>query len=223
MSPEFSVVILKNKYYLITQDNGYLTCGLGRDIFSYESSSPFGKFVTQRKLFTIEDQINGHYLLTYNAMAHPQFNMNDELLISYNVNDLVDTLEPNVCPSQCKHVFSDRMNADSYRPKFVRVPFETLGIKSANHLGGVELNPNPAVSVLLGHVHAGGAQFCNISIINKMGEVMLEKNNIALTEGDNQIQLDISSLKPDIYFFITQPGGATSADQVWEKKVFVKE
>jgi len=223
VSPSFSVIKVKNRYCLITQENGYLTCGLGRNIYSYSSSSPTGKFKTQRLLYTVEDQINGHYLLTYNAFSHPEFNANNELLISYNVNDLVDTIQPNVCPSQCKNPFTDRFNADSYRPKFIRVPFSVLGIKSGNGgLRGMEVQPNPAKDNLLAHFTSDFAQRGTVTFINKMGQVMLQKKDVELNAGENALQIDISSLPPDIYLMIVKPeDGGNNTDQ-WEPRMIVK-
>ena len=122
VSPGFSVFKESGKYYLISQENGYLECGLGRDIYSYQSISPWGPFTGKKLLYTEQSQFNDAFLLTYNAQAHPWNIEDNELLISYNVNDRVDTVLPNVCPSQCKHIWTDRMDADTYRPKFVRVP-----------------------------------------------------------------------------------------------------
>lgn len=222
VSPGFSVIKLKSSYYLITQENGYLTCGLGRNIYSYGSNSPSGKFQTQHLLYTVEDQINGHYLLTYNAFTHQEFTVNDELLISYNVNDLVDTLQPNVCPSQCKHPFSDRFNADSYRPKFVRVPYGVLGVKSGNGLHGVEVQPNPAVSILLAYLASGSAQRGTITFINKMGQVMLQKKGIELIAGRNEVQIDVSSLPSDIYVMMIQQEDRNDHSEQWEPRIIVK-
>ncbi len=122
VSPGFTVFPKDNKYYLITQENGYLECGLGREIWSYESPYPWGPFTGKTLLYTEESKFNGAYLLTYNAQAHPWNIENDELLVSYNLNDRVDTLSPYICPSQCKHIWTDRMDVDTYRPKFIRVP-----------------------------------------------------------------------------------------------------
>lgn len=222
VSPGFSVIKLKNTFYLVTQENGYLSCGLGRNIYSYSSATPSGKFQTPHLLYTVEDQVNGHYLLTYNAQAHPEFTENDELLVSYNVNDAVDTLEPYVCASQCKNAFSDHLDADSYRPKFVRVPFNVLGIKSGSSVGQqIEVEPNPAVSFLLAHLNSGIAQRVTARFINKLGEVMLVRENIELHAGVNQIQFDVSALPPDMYVMIllTENG---SNDMPWTPKRVIR-
>jgi len=118
VSPSFSAIKLNNKYYIITQENGYLTCGLGRQMFAYSSDTPFGPFVNKKTIWVINDMYKGSYMITYNGTAHPEFNANNELLISYNVNG--------ICPTECKNTWTDRMNADTYRPKFARVPFDVL-------------------------------------------------------------------------------------------------
>jgi hypothetical protein len=144
VSPGFSVILMNGKYSLITQENGYLTCGLGREIYVYESDKPWGPFINKTLVYTIEDTFNGNYLLTYNAQAHPSFTENNELLISYNLNDWVDTTLPYICPSQCIDLAHNRMDADTYRPKFIRVPFN-IGV-SANLMAGATksiLFPNP--------------------------------------------------------------------------------
>lgn len=118
VSPSFSAIKLNNKYYIITQENGFLTCGLGRQMFAYSSDTPFGPFVNKKTIWVMNDMYKGSYMITYNGTAHPEFNANNELLISYNVNG--------ICPNECKNAWTDRMNADTYRPKFVRVPFDVL-------------------------------------------------------------------------------------------------
>lgn len=137
VSPGFSVFQQDGKYYLVTQENGYLECGLGREIWSYVSSSPWGPFTGKTLLYTEESTFNGAYLLTYNAQAHPWNIENSELLVSYNVNDRVDTIAPYICPSQCQNIWTDRLDADSYRPKFVRVP---MGLITSNGHNNFNLN-----------------------------------------------------------------------------------
>ena len=118
VSPSFDVVKIQDKYYLITQENGYLTCGLGRQIFAYSSDTPYGPFVNKQTIWVINNKYKGSYMITYNATAHPEFNKNGELLVGYNVNG--------ICPSECQNAWTDRLHAETYRPKFVRVPFAVL-------------------------------------------------------------------------------------------------
>ena len=147
VSPGFSVFFRDGKYCLVTQENGYLECGLGRQIWSYTSTSPTGPFTGKTLLYTEESMFNGAYMLTYNAQAHPWATENDELLVCYNVNDRVDTVAPYVCPSQCKNIWTDRLDADSYRPKFVRVP---MGLITSAR-GDISLSPGIIGARILGN------------------------------------------------------------------------
>jgi len=217
--PGFSVIKLENSYYLITQDNGYLTCGLGRDIYAYKSSSLTGKFTDKTKLYTVEDQIDGHYLLTYNAQAHPEFIENDELLIGYNVNDMIDTILPDLCPSQCRNPFTDRMNADSYRPKFVRVPLSVLGLKVGNlATNPVSVYPNPATTTIHLRFQSGDDQNGMVEIVNAVGQVM-KTEEVVLEKGENEIQLNVSSLPAGVYFAVIN---SEDGKEIWEKAKFMK-
>lgn len=143
VSPGFSVFKMNDKYFMLTQENGLLTCGLGREIYIMESDDPWGPFINKTLVYTIEDQFNGHYTLTYNAQAHPSFTENGELLVSYNLNDVVDTLDPYICPSQCKDIGRDRMNADTYRPKFIRIPMLSTPAGNISIKQNTRIIPNP--------------------------------------------------------------------------------
>ena len=125
VSASYSVLKLQGKYYLISQDIGFLVCGLGREIYSWESDSPEGPFTNKKLLYTIEDKYEGEYLVTYNATAHPEFIRDNELLISYNVNGF-DNDVTTPCENECQDAFADRRNADGYRPKFIRVPLDYI-------------------------------------------------------------------------------------------------
>ncbi len=146
VSPGFSAFKMNNRFFILTQENGLLTCGLGREIYIMESENPWGPFTNKQLVYTIEDQFNGHYTLTYNAQAHPSFTENGELLVSYNINDRVDTLEPFICPSQCKNLGRDRMDADTYRPKFIRVPMLNVGTNDLDSHFKYSISPNPVQS-----------------------------------------------------------------------------
>jgi hypothetical protein len=219
VSPSFSVIKLENTYYLITQDNGYLTCGLGRDIYAYQSPVPTGKFTGKTTLYTIEDQINGHYLLTYNAQAHPEFLEGDQLLVSYNVNDIVDTLLPDICPSQCFNVFTDRMNADSYRPKFVRVPLSLLGIRKEIVKGlSASVYPNPASAALMLRFQSPGDQSGTLRITNTAG-VIVKTEDLIMQKGENVFALDTTAFPHGVYFMILS---SAHPEEIWEQTKFVK-
>ncbi|MCO6478290.1 MAG: T9SS type A sorting domain-containing protein, partial [Phaeodactylibacter sp.] len=118
--PSFSVFPYNGKYFLLSQENGYLTCGLGRDIKLFVADEPQGPFSFLELVYTVEDTYEGLPLATYNAQAHP--GIGGDLLVSYNLNDV--NLANSGCPRQCNT--SSRFNADTYRPKFVRMPWDVL-------------------------------------------------------------------------------------------------
>jgi len=116
-STSFSVFPYNGSYLMITQQIGYLTCGLGQKIFLRQSATLTGPFNQVASVYTVNDSYNGIPLGTYNAQAHPHELNGDELLISYNVNDFSAS---STCPGQCANGGTSR-NPDTYRPKFIRV------------------------------------------------------------------------------------------------------
>ena len=186
VSPSYSVLKLQNKYYMISQDIGFLTCGLGRDIYSWESNEPQGPFTNKKLLFTIEDKYNGEYMITYNATAHSEFIKNNELLISYNVNG--------TCTNYCDDPFNNRFDADLYRPKFIRVPLDfidpALDIPDPIFPGGpitdvagddaakrISVYPNPSEtgSITIDMENWKSASGVTIRITNVFGQTVLKK------------------------------------------------
>ncbi len=142
-APEYSVFYLNGEYHMFYQQNGYLQCGEGREMYIYSSENPEGPFENPVWVYTMEDRFLDTFPLTYNGQAHPQFIENDELLISYNVN--------NVCPSVCADdPFGARYNPDLYRPKFARVPVTMFSDPSSN-VENIErellIGPNPSSGI----------------------------------------------------------------------------
>jgi len=203
VSPSFSVVKLQEKYYMISQDIGFLTCGLGREIYSWESDSPEGPFANKKLLYTIEDKFNEEYMITYNATAHPEFIKENELLISYNVNG--------ACTSYCQDPFNNRYDADLYRPKFIRVPLDyidpTLNIpdqwypvdpvtdvESDSH-ADFAVYPNPTTGSIT--IDFAGwkenSRFLNFRITNAYGQIIAEENI-------DESQVSISLKDSGLYF-----------------------
>ena len=188
VSPSFSVLKLQGKYYMISQDIGFLTCGLGREIYSWESEKPEGPFTNKKLLYTIEDKYKGEYMITYNATAHPEFIKNNELLISYNVNG--------ACTNYCEDVFANRYNADLYRPKFIRVPLDYIdpilnvpdpkfpidypitGLSSESIAEKISIYPNPSetgeFTIQLERFNTEGDT--KMRVTNVYGQKLLEEN-----------------------------------------------
>ena len=106
-SEQFSIFNHNGSYIMIMQEGS-----LGARIYSYISDTPYGPWRNKKLLYTTPIAYDNDQLFTYNALAHPQFTKNNELLISYNTNSfrLEDHYE----------------NAGIYRPRFIRVPFDLI-------------------------------------------------------------------------------------------------
>jgi len=113
ISEQFSVFKYEDKYILLSQERGI---GTG-EIYTYTSDQPNGPWGNKQMVYRTTESDNDKEIITYNAMAHPQYIENGELLICYNVNAL-----------KIRRVFE---NANNYRPVFLRVPMEMI-------LGGVK-------------------------------------------------------------------------------------
>jgi len=110
-SEQFSVFKLKNKYVLVVQEGGFMS----GEICSYYSDSPYTGWKNRKVLchaLLPDDVISTKNLFGYNALAHPQFIENGELLISNCVNSFV-----------VEDVFQD---ASKYRPVFQRAPVKRI-------------------------------------------------------------------------------------------------
>jgi hypothetical protein len=107
VSEQFSISHIRDKYVLVTQE-GFLS----PDIYSYTSDTPSGPWGNRTFLYSTPIPDSSKTIFTYNALAHPAFIENDELLISYNVNS-----------SQLAEHFR---NADIYHPRFIRVPLKMI-------------------------------------------------------------------------------------------------
>lgn len=214
VSNGFSVVHRLGKFYLITQENGYAECGKGQEIYAYTgNSTPYGKFGENNAidtLYTVPDQFQGKELKTYNAYAHPEWNQNGELLISYNVNDGSEL----ACPRQCLNNNIGRINADTYRPKFIRLPWSVLtgenrpappSYSQSTTRNGVFENelsvrcyPNPAQDWLNISIAGQMNQMCQIQIRDLSGKTMHQFEQL-LTEPTQEISLGVSTFPVGIY------------------------
>ncbi len=107
VSSQFNVFKLRDKYVLLTR---HRILWEGR-IFTYTSDTPYGPWGNKKQIFLDPDLGNADWF-SYNAMAHPQFEENGRILISYNVNT-------NVFLQQ----FTD---VESYRPRFFWYPIDGI-------------------------------------------------------------------------------------------------
>ena len=113
ISEQFSVFKYKNTYVLLSQQRDI---GAG-EIFTYTSKNPYGPWENKQMIYRTTEYDKDSDIITYNAMAHPQYTKNDELLVSYNVNSLKTS--------------RIHENVDYYRPVFLRVPMKLI-LKESN-------------------------------------------------------------------------------------------
>jgi hypothetical protein len=118
----FAVGVAKvNGKFLLTTSAFSVAADQGKDIFVSAADRPTGPFSPLRKIFSVDDTVQGHYPFFYSVFAHPEFiNAAHELLITYSINGY----EPAV-PTCVK----GRMQPDYYRPRAIRVPLKAIGLE----------------------------------------------------------------------------------------------
>ncbi len=107
ISSQFNVFRLNGKYVLLTQEKQFNS----GQIYSFVADNPWGPWYNKKLLYLTSEQKLPN-LLTYNAMAHPQFQKDGMILISYNVNTL-----------DFEQQHSD---VSTYRPRFFWVDINTI-------------------------------------------------------------------------------------------------
>lgn len=195
-----SVLPLQGKYYLFLQENGFLSCGLGRNIEVFRSDNPWGPFDLEKSVYTIKDSYADTFMITYQAFAHAEFTRNDEVLISYAVN--------NVCPNQCQNIWTDRINADTYRLKFIRVPFNVidpdlqLNLDIADPeitLPEVLVFPNPVTNWLTIKPGNSETKILEVYIINNAGIVSYVSDYKTNMEMTGNFKINMQSFSCGLY------------------------
>lgn len=116
-STSVNVCKVKDKY-LLTTSQFSVGCDQGKEIYVSTSSSPTGPFSPRKKIFTLDDTVQGHFPFFYLPVAHPEFiNDKNELLVTYSINGY----EP--CFPSC---VNGRAIPDHYRPKAIRIPWKLI-------------------------------------------------------------------------------------------------
>ncbi|NQV02235.1 MAG: DUF5005 domain-containing protein, partial [Bacteroidia bacterium] len=104
VSQQYAAFKHQAKYVLLTQQ-----IWLGTKIYTFTADAPEGPWDNFTEIYSTPLPFPD--MFTYNAWAHPQFNEQDELLVSYNSN------------GDFWQIFN---NVELYRPTFIRVPFELI-------------------------------------------------------------------------------------------------
>ncbi|MFZ5938986.1 MAG: T9SS type A sorting domain-containing protein [Bacteroidota bacterium] len=187
VSQQYSVSEYKGKYILLTQD-----IWLSPKIYSFTSFSPTGPWSNKRLLYTTPETEGSTF--TYNAYVHPQFNRDDEMLVSYNVNG---------------DFFSIFSNVEIYRPRFIRVPYMNLDFwywpngteqKTAGEDLHFSIAPNPVGSEAVVSFHLPASAPVRIRLSDTAGRVVLNLPVRQADGGENRIVLPMNDLQAGYYF-----------------------
>ncbi len=130
-------------------------------------------------------------MFTYNAYPHPQFNENNELLVSYNSNG---------------NFFEIFNNVELYRPNFFRIPYDTIhpsfipsNISPAPDNTNIVLYPNPVMENLFIQMAHHDPEPKMIVIYNSLGEIVLRSNTSHSHISDGLYSIPVSELKCGYY------------------------
>ncbi|MDD4778073.1 MAG: DUF4185 domain-containing protein [Fermentimonas sp.] len=111
VSEQFSVFKQDGKFILLTQDR------FNPEIYTFIADAPEGPWTNKKHIYTIPEGANPS-LFTYNAMAHPQYGPEENLLVSYCVN--------------AKNIPDLYTDVSIYKPRFFWISMDTLLKKNYN-------------------------------------------------------------------------------------------
>ena len=168
----------------------------GKKIYTMTADAPEGPWENLTEIYSTPLPFPD--MFTYNAWAHPQFNEDNELLVSYNSNG--DFWE----------IFN---NVELYRPTFVRVPFEMIDssfiltdiMQSPSVLDeNIVLHqnyPNPVLDLTTISFELKKKAFIILEIYNSEGIRIASLINTELDAGKHQLKIDLHSYSPGLYFY----------------------
>lgn len=108
---------IRNKYVAVGSDLS-VGCDQGKNIYVSTSDKLTGPFKLMKKIYTLDDTVQGHYPFFYLPFAHSEFiNEKDELLVTYSINGY------GLCIEGC---VKGRFNPEFYRIQAIRVPLKLL-------------------------------------------------------------------------------------------------
>ena len=187
VSQQFGVFKHMDKYVLITQE-----IWLGAKVYSLVANQPEGPYSNLTVLY--ETPYPYPDMLTYNSYPHPQFNENNELLISYNSNG--DFWE----------IFN---NIELYRPNFFRVPYTTIHpsfiptsiSESIDGNTKVVCYPNPAQTTITFKFDTQNSFSTTVDIFNVFGglvkSVIVNNSNLK----KRVVEIPIDDLPSGLYMY----------------------
>ncbi len=184
VSQQYGVFKHQDKFVLITQE-----IWLGNKIYSMVANQPNGPWSNLKMIY--ETPLPFDDMFTYNAYPHPQFNENNELLVSYNSNG---------------NFFEIFNNVELYRPNFFRIPYDTIhpsfipsNISPAPDNTNIVLYPNPVMENLFIQMAHHDPEPKMIVIYNSLGEIVLRSNTSQSHISDGLYSIPVSELECGYY------------------------
>jgi len=185
VSQQYSVTTYMGKYILLTQN-----IWLSPEIFTYVSDTPTGPWKNKTKVYTTPETSGSTF--TYNAYAHPQFNKNNELLISYNVN------------GDFWSVFS---NVELYRPQFIRVPYRNISFafwtgsanESITSSQLVKIYPNPVHNLSKLSMEIKESGVLSWELIDMQGRLIASREATWIGAGRHRLEIRNDAVKSGYY------------------------
>jgi hypothetical protein len=191
VSQQFAVFEHEGKFVLLSQD-----IWLSTEIFTMVADQPEGPWTNKTIIY--DTPLPFEDMFTYNAYAHPQFDENNELLVSYNSN------------GSFWEIFN---NVELYRPRFIRVPYEMIDasfapsnipVEGYDHGNGIQLQqnyPNPVSSITTVDYSLNENMFVSLRIYNLMGVELMSFINQQKAPGEHTITLNLDQLPSGIYYY----------------------
>ncbi len=204
VSQQFSVSKYRGKYILLTQD-----IWLSPKIFSFTSKTPTGPWGNKKLIYETPETAGDTW--TYNAYVHPQFDQDDEMLVSYNVN------------GDFWSIFS---NVEIYRPRFIRVPYMNLDyafwpngqeFHTEHNTTKLSAFPSPFTDNLNLLIESEKRDFAVVEIYDINGR-LVRSEKLELIVGENDLKLKTGNWPAGIYFGIIIIGEYTENIKLIKKR-----
>jgi len=191
VSQEYCVFKHENKYVLLSQE-----IWLSTKIYIQTSQFPEGPWGNRTLVY--DTPLPFDNMFTYNAYAHPQFDKDNKLLVSYNSNGSFQDIFKNI---------------ELYRPSFIRIPylmvdttFNPSGIKIINEKAPQDIIlfqsfPNPVSQKTHVRFELRKAQFVSLRLFDMRGKELQSLINKKLLPGSYQVTLNLGGLKSGCYYY----------------------
>lgn len=188
VSQQYGVFEHQDKFVLITQE-----IWLGTKIYSMVANQPEGPWSNVTVIYDTPHPFPD--MFTYNAYSHPQFNENNELLVSYNSN------------GNFWQIFN---NIELYRPNFFRIPFTAIhpsftptSIENQTKTNyNIICYPNPAKEKVTFEIRQSEFDMEKLQIYNINGVCVKEIKLLPDKNGNCKTELDISGFPKGLYIFV---------------------